>query len=419
MDQHPQDPSDRVSRRPRRSAARLPLLALAAVFAVAASTLGTGVYLNRESPTWQRILGTEPVVEAAPDPAAELPVLLAALDAMSSSPTTSGASKLAAALQGTRTMLAEHVELLTPGLPAASTASGASASGTGSEPSAADSSAAPPLTAAEFSRLLAQTGNALLTQSLGADGQEARRLSGSGLELLVQARTVLASSGATQAALDALPVPGGTAEPEAAAAAATPTDSESTTDSDSSTDSAPAIGGATTDAAVRAKMPAFAVSSCPSSAPTGTEAPDSGRLLGQVADAAYRMGYAYDVAGARTSAGLRTAAWNRSALLVDFAQAVEKQFGAELNCEPLRQPAYQLPADAIQNPMDAARSGEAQLALLLRDAAATQAGDSRAYLLKAAWAQALHARQVTGVAPDFTQVEGAAAAAESALPSDG
>ncbi|MDO2933014.1 hypothetical protein Q2T94_01670 [Paeniglutamicibacter sulfureus] len=393
MDQHPIDPSDRVSRRPRRGAARRLLVALAAMLAVAAGTLGTAVYLNRDSPTWQAILGTEPVIEAAPDPAADLPVLLDALENMTATPEASGTARLATALQGTRTMLAEHVELLTPGIPATSQAA---AEGDATETSANDP-AAVALDAADFSRRLAQTGNALLTQSLGAPEQEARRLSGAGIELLVQARTVLSASGATQAALDALPAPG-IAEESAAAATAT---------KDSSTESAPAADGATTSRAALATMPEFAASACPSPAPSNPEAPDSGQLLGKVADAAYRMGYAYDVAGARTSAGLRTAAWDRSGLLVDFAQAVEGQFAEELDCEPLRQPAYQLPADAAQNPMDAARSGEAQLALLLRDAAATQTGDSRAYLLKAAWAQALHARQVTGVVPDFTMVDGA------------
>ena len=407
MDQHPIDPSDRVSRRPRRGAARRLLVALAAMLAVAAGTLGTAVYLNRDSPTWQAILGTEPVIEAAPDPAADLPVLLDAVEGMTATPAASGSAKLATALQATRTMLAEHVELLTPGIPAASHAP---AEGEGTEASAADP-ATVPLNAVDFSQRLAQTGNALLTQSLGAPEQEARRLSGVGIELLVQARTVLSASGANQAALDALPAPG-VGEESAAAATSTSTETK-----DSSTESAPAAG-ATTSRAALATMPEFAVSACPSPAPTNPEAPDSGQLLGEVADAAYRMGYAYDVAGARTSAGLRTAAWDRSGLLVDFAQAVESQFAEELDCEPLRQPAYQLPADAAQNPMDAARSGEGQLALLLRDAAATQTGEAREYLLAAAWSQALHARQVTGVAPDFTMVDGApestGTAAESA-----
>ncbi|MBV1780111.1 hypothetical protein KRR55_13415 [Paeniglutamicibacter sp. ABSL32-1] len=399
MDQHPQDPSDRVSPRPRRSGARRALLALAAALAVAAGTLGTAVYLNRESPTWQGILGTEPVLREAPDPAAELPVLLDALNLMIEGPGASGGAPLAVALQGSGTMLSEHVDLLTPRIPEAPTAS---------ETSAGPSAATPP-TPAEFSLRLAQTGSALLTQSLGAPGQEARRLSGAGLELLLQARTVLSASGATQAEIDALPAPRGTGEQAPATASGSA--------QESAAESTPAAGGATTSPAVLAQMPAFTVSGCPSPAPTQSEAADSGRLLAGVADAAYRMGYAYDVAGARTSAGLRTAAWNRSAMLVDFAKAVESQFAAELGCAPLRQPAYQLPADAIENPMDAARSGEAQLALLLRDAAATQEAEARAYLLDAAWAQALHARQVTGVAPDFTQVEGAAAVTGAATES--
>jgi hypothetical protein len=400
MDQHPNDPSDRVSRRPLRRGARRPLLALAAALAVAAGTLGTGVYLNRESPTWQRILGTEPVIEAAPDPAAELPVLLDALALIIATPAASGTAKVTAALQDTRTMLLEHVELLTPGISAASTAS---ASDTETEHSATEP-AAVPLDSAGFSRLLALTGSALLTQSLGASEQDARRLSGAGLELLVQARTLLSASGANQAAIDDLPAPGLALEPSAASPSA----------GDSDTASTPATGGPTTSRGVLAKMPTFAVSGCPSDAPTGSESMDSGKLLAEVADAAYRMGYAYDVAGARTGAALRTVAWNRSELLVDFAHAMEDQFAAELGCTPLRQAAYQLPSDAAQNPMDAARAGEPQLALLLRDAAATQSGDARAYLLNAAWAQGLQARQVTGSAPDFTQVEGATTAPSGA-----
>ena len=64
----------------------------------------------------------------------------------------------------------------------------------------------------------------------------------------------------------------------------------------------------------------------------------------------------------------------------------------------------------MANPLDAARSGEEQLALLLRDAAATQEGDARAFLLQRAWDQGLYTRQVTGKIPDFTRIEGAATA---------
>jgi hypothetical protein len=367
------------------------VLAAAAVVAVAAATLGTGVYLNRESPTWQRILGTEQAIEVPPKATDELPVLLESVDNMLGHPATSTSAKTTAALQGARSMLAGHVELLTPGVLAAAASSSNAPAGTGDAASTAGPSAAPPLTPTEFSQQLAAAGNALLREALTAPGQEARRLSGAGFELVLQARTVLSAAGAPQTAIDALPTPA----TELASKAADPS-------------SAAPAAGPTVDRAAAAKMPGFTFSACPVPAPSntqGTGSPDSGQLLGEVIDAAYRMGYAYDVAGARTSAGLRTAAWNRSEVLVDFADALEKQLDAAHGCEPIRQPAYQLPADAFANPMDAARSGEAQLALLLRDAAASQVGEPRAYLFNAAWAQGLQARQVTGKVPDFTAVD--------------
>lgn len=132
--------------------------------------------------------------------------------------------------------------------------------------------------------------------------------------------------------------------------------------------------------------------------------PESGVVLGQVADAAYRLGYAYNVAESRTSGTLRNAAGDRSDELVAFASGVEDQFAVIGDCTPLREPAYSLPADAAANPMDAARSGEEQLALLLRDAAATQEGEVRADLLQRAWEQGLYTRQVTGKVPAFTDL---------------
>ncbi|MDQ0094829.1 hypothetical protein [Paeniglutamicibacter psychrophenolicus] len=403
MDQHPMDPRHPVSPAPRRPHTRLRVLAAAAVVAVAAGTFGTGVYLNRESPTWQRILGTEPVLEVPPKATDELPVLLDSVGNMLEHPATSTGAKTTAALQGARSMLAEHVELLTPGALAAAAASASGAAGTGAEASTAPPSAVPPLTPAEFSERLASAGNGLLHEALTAPGQDARRLSGAGFELVLQARTVLSAAGAPQAAIDALPTPA-----TELAAQAAETTSAAASASASSSAAVPAAAP-TVDRAAAAKMPEFTFSACPAIAPSdgkGTGTTDSGQLLGEVIDAAYRMGYAYDVAGARTSAGLRTAAWNRSEVLVEFAKSLEKQLDAAHDCEPIRQPAYQLPADAISNPMDAARSGEAQLALLLRDAAAGQVGEPRAYLFNAAWAQGLQARQVTGKVPDFTAVAG-------------
>ncbi|RAX50505.1 hypothetical protein DQ353_02800 [Arthrobacter sp. AQ5-05] len=401
------DPRHPVSPAPRRPRTTVRVLAVAAVVAVAAATLGTGVYLNRESPTWQRILGTEPIIEVPPQATDELPVLLDSVDYMLEHAATSTGAKTTAALQGARSMLAGHVELLTPGALEAAAASAGAAAGTDAPPSAV-----PPLTPAEFSSRLAGAGNGLLHEALTAPEQEARRLSGAGFELVLQARTVLSAAGAPQAAIDALPTPA----MELASQATAPS-SEASPASASST-GAPAAGP-TVDKAAAAKMPGFTFSACPAPDPADSKATgstDSGQLLGEVIDAAYRMGYAYDVAGARTSAGLRTAAWNRSEVLVVFADALEKQLDAAHDCKPLRQPAYQLPADAISNPMDAARSGEAQLALLLRDAAASQAGEPRAYLFNAAWAQGLQARQVTGKVPDFTAVAGAPKPADGSPP---
>ena len=413
------DPRHHVSPAHRKRPAQGRVLALAVAVAVAAGTLGTGVYLNRESPTWQRILGTEPVVEVAPRATDQLPVLLREIDAMMLHPAGPGNPKTSAALQGAKAMLAGHVELLTPGAMGAGDAPASTSSPDGSEASPA---ATPPPSAAEFAQHLAEGGNALLRESLAAPEQEARRLSGAGIEWVLAARTLLSATGAGDAQINKLPAPAsvlapntssGTPEDPAASPSATTQGRPSTA----------ATAGPTIEKAAQHRIPELVFSACPAPDPgeaaaegspaagdSGQGPADSGPLLGQVIDASYRMGYAYNVAGARTSAGLRTAAWKRSAVLVAFARELEKKLDAALDCAPLRQPAYQLPADARANPMDAASSGEAQLALLLRDAAAAQTGDARAYLLNAAWAQGLQARQVTGVAPDFTQTSDASGA---------
>lgn len=402
-------------------------MAVALVFAVAAGTLGTGVYLNRESPTWQRILGTEPVIEQVPKATDELPGLLEALDYTLEFPKTTTSTKTTKALEHTRAMLEEHVELLTPGALEA-LASATAHQTTDADPDAPPA-AIPPLSPAEFSFRLAQTGTGLLEQALVSPQEESRRLAGSGIELALQARTVLSATGAAQEKIDALPAPATLSADGAGASDPAGIDAP---ESDAATTMAPpeassSSPGDTTKS--RAGLPEFVFASCPvilpgdtgpsegtsakaeaqdAPAPSSSEgpagSPDSGQLLGEVIDAAYRLGYAYDVAGARTNAGLRSAAWDRSGVLVDFAESLESQLDELLDCAPLRQPAYQLPGDAIANPMDSARSGEGQLALLLRDAASAQTGSAREYLFTAAWDHGLYARQVTGTAPDFTQV---------------
>ncbi|MHA7242461.1 hypothetical protein [Paeniglutamicibacter antarcticus] len=426
MDQHPENPKHQHSSRPFRLTARGRALAVVAVFALAAGTLGTGVYLNRGSPTWQRILGTEPVIERVPKATDELPVLLEALDYILQFPKTTTSAKTTEALEGTESVLEEHVELLTPGALAA-LSSAAARETTGADPEAPPA-AIPPLSPPEFAWRLAQTGNDLLEQALAAPEQESRRLAGSGIELGLQARTVLLATGAAQEKIEALPAPAPL--PADGAGASTPSlsnvpEAEATPATASPEPSALGDGDTTT---AQAGLPEFEFASCPVLVPgdtgpsdgAGVEAQDtsdpgpsegaavslgSGQLLGEVIDAAYRLGYAYDVAGARTNAGLRTTAWDRSGVLVDFAESLEGQLDEGLDCAPLRQPAYQLPADAIENPMDSAHSGEGQLALLLRDAAAAQTGNAREYLFTAAWDHGLYTQQVTGTAPDFTQVK--------------
>lgn len=417
MAQHSQDPRPPVSPTPRRSLAKRRFTAAVVLLAVAAGTLGTGVYLNRDSPTWQRILGTEPVIEVVPRATDQLPVLLEQIDHTLEYPDSSTSSKTTTALGGVRELVAGHVELLTPGALQARADAAAQATENGSE---APPAAVLPLEPGELAVALARSGNGLLDQALAAPEQEARRLSGAGIDLVFASRTLLSATGATQAQLDELPTPAEVLVSGSSADGPSP----SPTASEDAPVSGASDSGPTTGHAAQALMPEFVIASCPVAAsgtvdssaaatPSSTAefleaSPDSGVLLGEVIDASYRLGYAYDVAGARTSAGLRATAWARSTLLVDFAALLEQQLDAALDCEPLRQPAYQLPKDAAANPMDAARSGEGQLALLLRDAGAAQTGQARAYLFNAAWTQALLTRQITGTTPDFTQLEAAA-----------
>lgn len=425
MDQHPENPKHQQSSRPFRLTARGRSFAVVVVLAVAAGTLGTGVYLNRESPTWQRILGTEPVIERVPQATDELPGLLEAVDYTLEFPKTTTSTKTTEALKSTRAMLQEHVELLTPGALAAM-ASAAARETTGPD---APPAAIPPLSPDEISWRLAQTGTGLLEQALAAPEQESRRLAGSGIELALQARTVLQATGAAQKKIDSLPSPATMPADESGTSDPADSDTPETNATPPATSPEPTAQDAVDTSKAPTGLPEFAFASCPALAPgdtapgdgAGSESesrdtpspdspqgaagsPDSGQLLGEVIDAAYRLGYAYDVAGARTNAGLRSAAWDRSGVLVDFAESLEGQLDGSLDCAPLRQPAYQLPADAVENPMDSARSGEGQLALLLRDAAAAQTGNARKYLFTAAWDHGFHTQQVTGNVPDFTQV---------------
>ncbi|MFJ6418593.1 hypothetical protein [Paeniglutamicibacter sp. NPDC091659] len=404
MDQHPLPPAGQPPEPAApRSRGALALAVVSAV-AIAAGTLGAGVYASKDSLVWQRILGTEAVRESVRTPADELLPLLDSASLAATSKAADTNPKLRAEWVATREMLNRHVVLLTPSaLPSAGDPAAQS-----TDPSASPSRTQTPAEAKAFAERLASAGVALVDEALDAPAQESRSLAGAGFELTMQARNLLRAAGGTQEQLEKLPAP----KPASAAAGASGSSAGSSTGP--------------------SDLPKFMLSGCPAgtdsilpepaaSSPDGTgvngPGQESGKALGQVADAAYRLGYAYNVAGARTAGTVREGAWDRSRSLVELGAAIERQFAGVGECDPLRQPAYRLPDDAVANPLDAARSGEEQLALLLRDAAATQEGDARAFLLQRSWDQGLHARQVTGKIPDFTRIGGAAA--DSAKESDG
>lgn len=415
MDQHPLPPAEQspAPAAPRSRAALA--VGVVSVLAIAAATVGAGAYMAKDSLVWQRILGTEQQPEAAVGPADALLPLLDSAALAGSATDPESAAKLHSAWVATRGMLEGHVGLLTPAAAAGSTGpetpSGSpSASSSGSSPSTSSPAAGSAADAKAFAQRLAAAGVSLVDAAMTAPAQESRSLAGAGFELTLQARNLMAAAGGTQEQVDKLPVPRPTAATDAAPASASagPSAATSTTGTANGPTAMPRFMLSSCPAVPEA--PAAAISASPSqdTAASGTREPaeESGMVLGQVADAAYRLGYAYDVAGSRSAGSVRDGAWARSARFVAFAAELEDQFGVVGTCEPLRQPAYQLPGDAASNPLDAARTGEEQLALLLRDAAATQEGDDRAYLLQRAWDQGLYTRQVTGRIPDFTKVEG-------------
>ncbi|PQZ92921.1 hypothetical protein CQ018_10645 [Arthrobacter sp. MYb227] len=375
MEKHSAPQRTRTQHSPKKPTAATRVLGVVSVLAIAAGTLGVGVYLKRDSQAWQRILGTEPVIEVIPEPGDELGPILDSVTLTNDSLGTSASGKLAQLYSSTQTMLTKHVRLLTPEY-FAPVIEEENESGTASAQPVTPLSAA---SAKELANQLATSGVGLVQASVEAPGQRSRSESSTGFELILQARTLLQAAGGTKAQIDALPTP--------KLAKISPTDLPDLVlaqcplepGTDSPVPETPELGNSTE--------------------PT---MPDSGIVLGQLADAAYRLGYAYNVAESRTSGSLRNTAGERSDDLVALGTNIETQFSGVGECVPLREPAYTLPQDAAANPMDAARSGEEQLALLLRDAAATQQGEVRAELLQHAWDQALYTRLVTGKIPAFT-----------------
>lgn len=359
MANHDDPRSRRDTRAPRRKS-RAPRLAGAVLGVVltAAAVTGGGMYLQREAPEWQRFWGTGPVLEPTPEPGDGLAEILATARLIAASPAPGTSPAVVAELGTTATLLESHVALLTPGEPEA-TAPAAATPTTGSVP------APPAPSPAEFAATLARFGVHLIDAAQDADPRDYRALSGAGMEQVLAARALARSAG-TQAQAEALELP--------YAGAGFPT------------------------------RPGFTAIGCPPPSPgteTGSGPEPDGAAVGAAADAAYRLAYAYDVAGARLTGDARVGAWKLEGEKLDLAHGLE----STLDCEAIREPAYQLPKDFDAAPLAATATGLEQLALLLRDAAATGAGESRAWLGHAAWEAALTARQATGRIPSLTSID--------------
>ena len=302
-------------------------------------------------------------------------------------------------LVAARKVLAAHVDLLTPGASATSGPTpGAPPSGavpSAATPSAATPSAAVPSAAvpsvavpteaapsgsptpgaeagtgpAAFAERLAQSANALLTASLGAPEQLSRSLVLAGTEEALAARDVARAEGG-EAAVEALPeVPldadaawqAFDAENGAGAGSAPPTDGAVSTDGTGTTAATGAPG-----AACRAEA-----------------------ALAGATDAAFRLAYAYQVAGARTRGDVANKAREAAADREQLGWRLQSRLPEE--CVPLRAAAYRLPAGFAKDPVGSAATGEEQLSALLRDAAGAAEGTFRAALAAESWSAALAA----------------------------
>jgi len=292
-------------------------------------------------------------------------------------------------LVAARKVLAAHVDLLTPGASATSgPAPGAPPSGatpSAAVPSAATASGAVPTEAAPsgsptpgaeagtgpaaFAERLAQSANALLTASLGAPEQLSRSLVLAGTEEALAARDVARAEGG-EAAVEALPeVPldadaawqAFDAENGAGAGSAPPTDGAVSTDGTGTTAATGAPG-----AACRAEA-----------------------ALAGATDAAFRLAYAYQVAGARTRGDVANKAREAAADREQLGWRLQSRLPEE--CVPLRAAAYRLPAGFAKDPVGSAATGEEQLSALLRDAAGAAEGTFRAALAAESWSAALAA----------------------------
>ena len=204
MDQHPLPPAEQLPEPATpRSRGTLALCVVSAL-AIAAGTLGAGVYMNKDSLVWQRILGTEPVQETVRTPADELLPLLDSASAgrdrkgRGHEPETArrvgrhaGDAKQACRFTHTgglaarrRPRTAAHRRLRAPVRPRR-----------------------PPPRPRPLPRAWQAPGSALVDAALDAPAPGSRSLAGAGFELTMQARNLLRAAGGTQEQLDRLPAP--------------------------------------------------------------------------------------------------------------------------------------------------------------------------------------------------------------------
>lgn len=319
------------------------------------------MYLQREAPEWQRFWGTEPPVEPTPEPTDGLAEILDTAQALAAAGGTGTGPAVATELDAMVTLLESHVALLTPGQTSQGTAADPAA-GPDAEASSAPEAELP--SPADFAATLADFGVKLIDAAADAPTQDYRALTGAGMEQVLSARSLARSAG-SQAKADSLTLPYADAE-------------------------LPASPGFT--------VPGCAITGSDADSESGTTA---GAAVAAAADAAYRLAYAYDVSAARLSGDARAGAWKLEAEKLNLARELE----STLDCPAIREPAYQLPKNFMAGPLKASSTGLDQLALLLRDAAATTTGESRAWLGKAAWDAALEARQNTGTIPALTTLD--------------
>jgi hypothetical protein len=111
--------------------------------------------------------------------------------------------------------------------------------------------------------------------------------------------------------------------------------------------------------------------------------------LAGATDAAFRLAYAYQVAGARTRGDAAAGAWEAAAGREALGWRLQALLPEE--CVPLRAAAYRLPSGFAKDPVESAAIGEEQLSALLRDAAGAASGTLRAALAAESWSAALAA----------------------------